>query len=437
MDKKIGCVFSKDRIPFDMPDEIISACLNNKLVIFAGAGISTENKLVFPYTLYEDILSKLNIKDKTIEFPNLMSKFCTQPDGRKKLLNIIKERFDYIESFPRILSLATTFHQELSDIFYIKNIITTNWDDYFEKKCAAIPLVTPEDFAFWDNPNRKVFKIHGSINNYGTIIATKEDYDKCYKRLSKGILGGSLKQILATKTILFIGYSFRDSDFNKINDFIKKELGELIPHSYLITLDKNKKSNSSLTVINTDGSFFISSLRNKLIEMNKMFSDDYYHFIYPTYNKVINAHLDDISSLDIKKNPSIIYTMCYQDGVIHALERFFSKRKTGEYSVEENIIKVIDSYSNLRKEKLKFKKYTDVAYIDGYTSFLSYFLKKSLNKIPLYYIYGCEEDICDFKKYKEYIDRKKIFHKDSYLKAVAIVQKHKKGIVFEHSPFLL
>ena len=29
----------------------------------------------------------------------------------------------------------------------IENIITTNWDDYFEKECGATPYVSPEDFA--------------------------------------------------------------------------------------------------------------------------------------------------------------------------------------------------------------------------------------------------------------------------------------------------
>lgn len=40
----------------------------------------------------------------------------------------------------------------------------------------AIFLVAPEDFAFWDLPDRKVLKIHGSIHSLGSILATRSDY---------------------------------------------------------------------------------------------------------------------------------------------------------------------------------------------------------------------------------------------------------------------
>ena len=32
----------------------------------------------------------------------------------------------------------------------IENIITTNWDDFFERECGATPYVSPEDFALWE-----------------------------------------------------------------------------------------------------------------------------------------------------------------------------------------------------------------------------------------------------------------------------------------------
>lgn len=234
---KAECSICKSHHQFSMPDEIIEAIKQEKLVIFVGAGVSTENQNVFGYSLYEDILYDLGIKkSQNISFSNLMSKFCEQPNGRSKLLQKIKNRFDYIDSFPQLYQIATNFHQELSTIYQVNEIITTNWDDYFEKECGAIPIVTPEDFAFWDYPGRKVFKIHGSINNYGSIVATEEDYKKCYKKLRSGLIGSSLKLILATKVVLFLGYSFGDEDFNKIYNLLKKEMKGILPHAYIITL---------------------------------------------------------------------------------------------------------------------------------------------------------------------------------------------------------
>lgn len=80
--------------------------------------------------------------------------------------------------------------------------MTTNWDDYFERECGAIPIVTAEDFAFYNLAGRKVFKIHGSISNYGSIIATAEDYTRCYNNLKTGLIGSHLKSLLATTAVV-------------------------------------------------------------------------------------------------------------------------------------------------------------------------------------------------------------------------------------------
>ena len=44
------CAICKNNKPFTFPKEIIDAALNGKLVLFCGAGISTEDKNVLPYS---------------------------------------------------------------------------------------------------------------------------------------------------------------------------------------------------------------------------------------------------------------------------------------------------------------------------------------------------------------------------------------------------
>lgn len=101
---------------------------------------------------------------------------------------------------------ATKFHRELAELYFIKTIITTNRDAYFEECCAATPITTPEDYIFWNENERCVLKIHGSINNLGSIIATEDDYTKCTESLEKGIIGSTLKTIMARCTVVFIGF---------------------------------------------------------------------------------------------------------------------------------------------------------------------------------------------------------------------------------------
>ena len=176
--KDAECQICKNKIPFKIPKEIIEAIEKEDLVIFAGSGVSSENKMVFPWSFYEEIHSELELKhNNKPSFSKLMSRYCEQKNGKRKLLNKIKERLDYINNFPELYSRASEFHKEISTIYKIKEIITTNWDDFFERECGSNPIVIPEDFIFWQNPGRKVLKIHGSINNYGSPISQIHLFD--------------------------------------------------------------------------------------------------------------------------------------------------------------------------------------------------------------------------------------------------------------------
>jgi hypothetical protein len=110
-----NCLICKHNYEFQMPAEIISAYQTGRLALFCGAAISTEVPSVMPFTFYEEIATKLGHDPKTITttFPDLMSEFCAQPNGRRELLQAIKARFDYIEAYPSLIETAARFHVEL------------------------------------------------------------------------------------------------------------------------------------------------------------------------------------------------------------------------------------------------------------------------------------------------------------------------------------
>lgn len=441
-----GCEVCENMLPFDLPKEIIDATIDGNLVIFAGAGISTETKKIFKETLYEDVFLDLELKPgEEIDFPTLMSLYCkTNVNGRQKLLQKIKSRFDYCHQYRELYNQATTFHQELSSIVYIKSVITTNWDDFFEREAGAIPIVIPEDFAFHNLPGRKVYKIHGSISNYGTIIATKEDYDKCYKQLNRGIIGSYLKTILATKTVVFVGYSFRDYDFIRIYNYLKKELKEIIPHCYIVTVNPNISQNlnaQNLTVINTDGTYFLSALRKHLEGSKYLIPKENISNVYYLKELHREIHMETCDLLKDKKLPNLIYCAFYQDGISHALSYLMYHADSGLSFYPQKIFNSIDAYDKLRKEKLKNGNYGDIAYIDGYIEGLhSIFImeEEELNEFPFWYLYGAEH-ISDKEAFEECISKNEIFHKkaESYgKKFFKDVLKENAELVFHHRPFL-
>jgi hypothetical protein len=440
------CAFCANRLPFDLPKEIIEATLNGKLVVFAGAGVSTEAKNIFRETLYEDILGELTTPPQTkLDFPSLTSLFCkSRTNGRQKLLQKIKFRFDYCKQFDELYRQASKFHRELAKIYQIGTIITTNWDDYFETECNAVPIVTPNDFAFYDLSDRKVFKIHGSISNYGSIIATKEDYIKCYRDLNRGIIGSHLKTILATKTILFVGYSFGDDDFRRIYNYLKKELKDILPHVFIVTLDNENpyfKNEDNFTIINTDCIFFISSIKEHLEGIRALIPTKNIDFVYMIKSLLHEVHILTADLLLLQKQSNLIYCTMYQDGMIHALDYLKFHSRSGTTFNPSKMVSDIKYYSTtLRKEKLRSKRYSDVAYIDGYVEGLKTIFSsgENIKEFPFWYLYGVGP-IADQEFFIKSIDKKQIFNKQADIYARKhFAQSFVVGseIVFQHQPFL-
>lgn len=189
------CVLCKANHEFEMPDAVVEACHSGKLVVFAGAGISTESKPVVPRPLYLEMFLELELDPREPKtFPGVMTAF-EQRHGRPALLQRIKKHLDYVRSFPNIDEEASRFHRELAGIYTISEIVTTNWDDYFEHHCGCQPFVTEKDWAFWKAGERKVFKLHGSLSNPASIVATEADYARCYRNLNQGLIGAQLKTI--------------------------------------------------------------------------------------------------------------------------------------------------------------------------------------------------------------------------------------------------
>jgi len=440
------CERCKLNQPFDLPDVIVNACNTGELIVFAGAGISTESMGVYPSSFYQNIKDELKIPDtKNISFSKLMTQYCKSPRSRKELLLEIKQRIDYVKTFPELYNLATKFHQELSTIPHIHEIFTTNWDDFFERECNAVPVVTGEDFAiFQDIPGRRVFKIHGSIYNYGSIVATEQDYKKCYKRLNTGIIGAKLKTHLLSKVMVFVGFSFDDEDFQQLYKLLKKQVKGIIPNLFVITLDKNadkklKSMKINATPIITSGSFFLHRLKSKLVEDMQIFPDDHFEGIQKMLNLVMKEHAK-LSKLSLVTHPDALYSLTFQDGLQHAFQHILSNRHTGIY-YPERIMRVIDSYDFIIKQNRKIGNYPDVSYFAGYQlgQILLMLEKKDRKNFPMYYIHGYKNGP-EINTYKEFLKIEKDaakYHKSAHKFATKITSKFKSDdLVYHRTPFL-
>ena len=365
------CAICSNNKPFDMPKEIIDAVVKEELVLFCGAGVSTEKKTVLPYSFYSNIRDELDITDD-LSFCDLMQKYNDRPNGRRNLLKKIRERFKYIDSFPELHRQATAFHRELSQIYQIKTIITTNWDTYFEEYCGAVPITIPEDISLFDDTSRHVLKIHGSINNLSSIVATKSDYEACYERLQNGVIGAQLKNILATKTVVFIVFSFGDEDFSQILKYLKNEMGNVFPHIYVVTIDdklEKRLNYDNCTPIVTSGEHFIHTLKNYLKENGSIVNTGIEEDVEISLSIMEDLH-GKVSRINIKTFPSVIYTLgcpresiegisTMQTGGLVELFKKFCPTQTGELKTLNKVL--LMSSENIHINSFMFEPLIDIS----------------------------------------------------------------------------
>lgn len=392
IEKDIPCSVCGNDFDFILPAAVVEAAQKGRLVIFAGAGVSTEESNVFPYTFFDEIKSKISSIPEIADFPSVMSAYEAE-FGRQKLVEVAIKRLRAAETFPAIKSSATHFHRELATISPIREIITTNWDPFFENECGAHPIVVDGDYAFYNIPGRKVYKIHGSIGNISTLVATKEDYSETEERLRISAVGGTLRHLLATKVIVFVGYSLRDADFRNVYEPLMASMGKLKPVSFFVGPFDSPEANAlGLRHLKTSGTNFLRSLKAHLVESEDLLDDQVIERARRAHRIVLNAYTQTLD-MNWREHPELVFSLSYQDGLIDALNRIMSQWMTGEYTDPGHISHTVDSYERLLHTAIERRRFYDGAYIHGYLNGLSLLLMddEAIDTLPLYETFEDDE----------------------------------------------
>lgn len=376
------CAICANEKDFSFPEHLLDKIASGDVVVFAGAGISTENRTHCQSTLYEQIKSELNAADN-LSFPQLMDAYCAQPDGRIKLLEKIKSRFDYFLSFDDFIRPMTRFHRAISPLYMIKDVITTNWDDFFERTSNFDAFVYDSDLAFWDVSKRRVMKIHGSITNFGSLVATTSDYDRSFERLNDGPLGAQLKSLIARKTVIYVGYSLSDENYLRLLGNIARLMQGNLRQSYLISpkIDTEKLSRApvSLIPIETDGSLFFEKARTELAERCGIINAKAFDHCDELLDKVARAHNKTADAFIRSQHPLLIFILSYQDGLIHALQRILRMQRTGDYHSQTSVHARVHNYEHRIEELSGRKDHWNAAYAMGYQTGLLFLLLKAVD----------------------------------------------------------
>ena len=248
--------------------------------------------------------------------------------------------------------------------------------------------------------------------------------------------------LLATKTVVYIGFSFGDDDFMRIHTALTAEMRGLRPHAYIVSPHKSHPGGlveKGLTQIRTDGTFFISKIKERMIADGHMLGDDRFDGVDALLDKVLDRHRK-LSKTSASKYPDVIFGMCYQDGLIDSLERTLALAKEGKYSAPTVLLRMIRTYEEkLLPENLRSERYHTVAYLSGYVNGMLSLLStdRERQEIPMYFAFGTNP-IRTLKAYIRVLDKLKTSASVEHRWAARQIKKSgvPEDFVIHHIPLL-
>lgn len=208
--------------------QIQQAMRQNKLVIFAGAGVSKSAGV----PLWGELIDELK---KELDVPQYETDFLKIPQLYKNL----RKGKEYLERIKEILKegcvLPNKIHEAILDLKPC-HIVTTNYDDLFEQAIANsnisfFTVSKDEDLPF-NRGEKLLIKMHGDFKS-GNIVLTENDYLDYEKNFP--LIRSYLMSIFASKLVLFVGFSFSDINLKFIMRDVRKCLGEKMQPVYMLS----------------------------------------------------------------------------------------------------------------------------------------------------------------------------------------------------------
>jgi hypothetical protein len=216
-----------------IPNELVEQfSRENNGAIFVGAGLSIGAGLPGWGDLMQRLSSELDDCPANASYLDLAQYYVIQ-FGKNRLISRLREELETVDIQPTVL------HNALVQL-KISPVFTTNYDNLLEKALQAAgikfnPVVTSSDASFWTSDRVQLVKLHGDINQPGTVVITSEDYEKYSSE--HPALARLLSTTMQTRTLLLLGYSATDIDFRQLLTQVQSESGAFKPNAYAVMFD--------------------------------------------------------------------------------------------------------------------------------------------------------------------------------------------------------
>ena len=199
--------------------------------LFVGAGISRSAGYVDWKQLLREIAEELELDvDREWDLVALAQFHVNHRKNRDRISQLLMDEF--------IRDVELTISHQLIALLPVSTIWTTNYDDLLEVALTNAERRfdvkrRPQDFSLRRRHTEvTIYKMHGDVTNPTDAVLTKEDYET-YDG-TRELFSIALKADLATRTFLFLGFSFLDPNIMYILGRVKHLLEENSRKHYCI-----------------------------------------------------------------------------------------------------------------------------------------------------------------------------------------------------------
>lgn len=203
--------------------DMTKASRNGKLVFFIGAGLSSLSKypqwweLVNKY--YEGLYGKTKEDNYSSDEYLRIPQIYYDVKGEEEFDKILKDIFS-------VQRPTNPIHDKILAMNPV-HIITTNYDDLIDKACwkrgRYFSVISAEEDVAKATSSRFLLKVHGDFRRgyKGKHVVLKESDYENYEQ-DYPLISNLMKTIMATHTIVFIGYGLGDYNINLLLNWVKK-----------------------------------------------------------------------------------------------------------------------------------------------------------------------------------------------------------------------
>ncbi len=194
----------------DFPKRLLNALREDKLVVFAGAGVSMGAPACLPsFVELADMIAQGT--GEALQAGEPIDRFLGRLQHAGVNVHVLAEEALSCEGRE-----ATELHQNLlriySDVAQVR-VVTTNFDLLFEKASRAVFDDKPEVFRAPALPLGRRFSgivhVHGAVSHPNEMVLTDLDFSCAY--LTEGWARRFLVELFRNFTVLFVGYRHDDT----------------------------------------------------------------------------------------------------------------------------------------------------------------------------------------------------------------------------------